>query len=232
MSEIRKILILGGTREAAKLAEKLVGDNHDVTTSLAGRTKEPLPIAGNTRTGGFSDAAIDGATGLANYLAENDFSLLIDATHPFATRISANAVKAAAICGIPLEVHLRPPWERQEGDNWTEVENLDEARDAIPGGATVLLALGSQHIAQFKDRDDVHFVVRMIDPPASPLPLPDHQLVLAKPSTSADEEMALLREHAITLLVCRNSGGGGSYAKIAAARALGLPVIMVQRPVS
>jgi len=230
MAEQKKVLILGGTREAADLARKLVGEGHDVTTSLAGRTSEPAPLAGKTRTGGFSKPGRDGAEALADYLSGEKFSLLIDATHPFATRISANAQKAAKLTGIPFEIHARKPWRKEEGDNWSEVTSIIAARDAIPAKARVLLALGSQHIEPFGERNDVCFVVRMVDPPEKPLPLRDHRLVLGRPSRDWREEMALLKEHAITHIVCRNSGGTGAYAKIMAARAIGLPVIIIGRP--
>lgn len=219
-----KILILGGTREAAELAAELVAHGHDVTTSLAGRTREPEPVAGSVRTGGFG-----GASGLAAYLRDHGFTRLIDATHPFARRISANAIEAAAMSGVPLEVRTREPWQRAAGDNWTEVATLEEARDVIPPGARVLLALGSQHIAPFASRADVHFVVRMVDAPTAPLALPDHELVLGKPGETAADETLLLKRYAITHLVCRNSGGARSHAKIKAARILALPVIILAR---
>jgi precorrin-6A/cobalt-precorrin-6A reductase len=219
-----KILILGGTREAAELAATLVAEGHDVTTSLAGRTREPEPVAGRLRTGGFG-----GAAGLAAYLVANGFTRLIDATHPFAKQISANAAEAAKIAGMKLELRTREPWRREPGDNWIEVETLEAARDAIPPGACVLLALGSQHIAPFAKRGDVRFVVRMVDPPHEPLSLPDHELVIGKPGDTPESERLLFKRYAITHLVCRNSGGARSHAKIAAARLLALPVIIVGR---
>ncbi len=219
------VLILGGTKEAMELAARLVTQHPDwrIVTSLAGRTREPAPLAGETRIGGFG-----GAEGLAEYLRAEGVTRLIDATHPFARRISENAIKASRLAGVPLETLTRPPWERQPGDDWIEVASLDEARDALPAGARVLLALGSQHIAIFAERGDVHFVVRMVDPPAAPLPLPDHELVLGRPGTVTQEE-ALLAGHAISHIVCRNSGGEASYAKIEAARDLGITVVMVGR---
>jgi precorrin-6A/cobalt-precorrin-6A reductase len=220
------ILILGGTREAAALARELVAAKPDarIITSLAGRTKEPAPLAGEVRTGGFG-----GVDGLVRYLQENQVTRLVDATHPFARQISANAVEAASIAGVPLEIRTRKPWSRQPGDTWIEVETLEQARDAIPPRARVLLALGSQHIGLFASRDDVHFVVRMIDRPETPLDLPDHALVLGRPGDTAAVEIMLLIAHAITHIVCRNSGGTAAYAKIEAARDLGLPVIMVSQ---
>lgn len=219
-----KILILGGTSEAAALAAELVAQGHDVTTSLAGRTSDPAPVAGKLRVGGFG-----GAKAMAQYLATGGFELLIDATHPFARQISRNAEIAAQLSNVPMRLLERPTWQIQAGDNWSEVESLAAACRAIPAGARVFLALGSQHVAAFAERDDVHFVVRMVDRPAKDLPLTSHELVIGKPPQTMLEEAELLRAHAITHLVCRNSGGSRSYAKIEAARALALPVIMLTR---
>ncbi len=219
-----KILILGGTREAAALAGKLVDEGHDVTTSLAGRTREPEPLAGKTRIGGFG-----GIEGLAEYIRHEGVEKLIDATHPFAKQISANAEAAAETAGIPLETLTRPPWKKQSGDNWLEAVDLDEACRRIPSGARVLLALGSQHIDLFKSRTDVFFLVRMVDEPGEMLPLPSHELLIAKPGLRWQDERDVLQKFAITHIICRNSGGTGAYAKIEAARELGLPVIMINR---
>jgi len=219
-----KILILGGIKEAAELAGKLVDEGHGVTTSLAGRTKEPKPVAGAVRTGGFG-----GATGLAAYLTEHQIDLLIDCTHPFANQISANAIEAAKLTNVKLEIHTRPPWQKEKGDQWIDAASLEDMRDKIPENARVLLALGSQHIELFKTRGDVFFLVRMVDRPDTPLPLPNHELVIGKPSADWREEAELLKPHAITHIACRNSGGKGAYAKIEAARKLGITVIILQQ---
>jgi precorrin-6A/cobalt-precorrin-6A reductase len=216
-----KILILGGTEEAARLAAELVAEGHDVTTSLAGRTSKPSPVAGKLRIGGFG-----GSEGLARYLNEQGYTRLIDATHPFARQISANARLAAERTGITFDPRIRPPWIRQSGDNWLEVSSLEEARDTVTPGARVLLALCSQHIAVFATRADVHFIIRMVDPPDHPPPLPDHEIILGKPGT-VDEEIILIQNRRIGQIVCRNSGGTGAYAKLEAARRLGLPVIII-----
>lgn len=220
------ILILGGTREAVELAARLVAAKPGarVVTSLAGRTREPAPVAGALRVGGFG-----GVEGLAAWLGDKSVTALIDATHPFAETISSNAAAAAAATGIPLLRLARPAWSREPGDSWTEVESLSAAAEALPMGAVVLLALGRQYLAPFAARTDCRFIVRMVDPPETPLPFAA-DLVLGKPSTDPAEEAALFRRHALTHLVCRNSGGAGAYAKIVAARDLALPVIMVGRP--
>jgi precorrin-6A/cobalt-precorrin-6A reductase len=220
------VLILGGTKEAAEMAAEFLRDHPGwrIITSLAGRTREPKPVAGEVRIGGFG-----GVEGLAQYLRAEGVTRLIDATHPFARQISLNAKQAAQQAGIWFEVRTRPPWRKQPGDDWTEVGTIEEARDALPSGARALLALGSQHIAPFAARADVHFTVRMVDPPETPLALPDHEIVTGLPGRTAAEEAALLKAHAITHIVCRNSGGAGAYAKIEAARQLDLPVVMICR---
>lgn len=221
------ILILGGTREAAELAEKLVSELLDarVISSLAGRTKEPSPLAGEVRIGGFG-----GPDGLAQFLIQNKVTRFIDATHPFAKTISANAKIAAKNTGIELEVRPRQPWQKQTGDRWIDVTSLKEAAEKIPAGARVLLALGSQYIDIFKTVDHAHFIVRMVDEPSTPLPLPHHTMIIGKPG-NIHEETALLKQFAITHILCRNSGGQGAYAKIEAARALKIPVIIVEQSV-
>ncbi len=219
-----KILILGGTREASDLAAELVAAGHDVTTSLAGRTREPAPIAGKTRIGGFG-----GADKLADYLRAGKFTQLIDATHPFATRISANAKRAAELAGVAFEQRTRSPWQRQPGDHWIEVASLEAARDILPSGASVLLAIGGQHLGAIAGRDDIHFVIRRVDPPDRPNAFANCDWVIGRPG-DVDDEIRLLRNKRITHIVCRNSGGDASYAKIEAARQLGIPVVIVAPP--
>ena len=222
-----RILLLGGTREAVALARTLTDEGHEVTVSLAGRTKEPRPTAGAVRVGGFG-----GPTGLATWLVDNCVDRLIDATHPFATRISANAQEAAQRTGVALERVERPAWRARSGDRWTCVRSIACAVPILPAEATVLLALGSQHIAPFAARDDVTFIVRMVDRPAVPPALPRHRLLIGRPALSWPEEAAMLQREGVSMIVCRNSGGPGAYAKIEAARHLALPVVMIERPAS
>ncbi|MDH4413269.1 MAG: cobalt-precorrin-6A reductase [Rhizobium sp.] len=219
-----KILILGGTAEARALAGELIADGHEVTTSLAGRTIDPVLPQGTVRIGGFG-----GAEGLAAYLREEGFDRMIDATHPFARRISENAIKAAALTGVPLEQRLRPRWQKQPGDRWKSVPSLEAAAATLPSGANAFLALGRQYLDVFISRSDCRFIIRMVDPPEAPLAFADHLLVLGKPSSDPDREADLLTAHGVTHLVCRNSGGPAGYAKIIAARRLALPVVMIER---
>ncbi|MBC8717203.1 cobalt-precorrin-6A reductase [Ochrobactrum sp. Marseille-Q0166] len=218
-----KILILGGTAEASKLASSLLALPVEAITSLAGRTANPAPVSGKLRIGGFG-----GADGLATYLVTEKIDLVIDATHPYATRISHNAVVASDIANVPLLRLERPAWEKESSDNWIEVASEAQAASMIPAGERVLLALGRQHIEPFAERGDAHFIIRMIDPPEVMLPH-ECEIILAKPG-NYESEKQFLCERKIGLIVSRNSGGSISYAKIRAARDLAIPVIMIARP--
>lgn len=219
-----KILILGGTAEARDLAGSLVDQGHTVTTSLAGRTVDPILPKGAVRIGGFG-----GADGLARHIAEHGYDRVIDATHPFARRISENAIRAAAMTGVPLEQRVRPRWRKQPGDRWQSVSSLADAARALPSGATVFLALGRQYLDTFIDRADCRFVIRMVDAPEAPLAISDYTVVLGKPASDPAREADLFTAHGVDHLVCRNSGGPSGYAKLVAARQLGLKVIMLER---
>lgn len=222
-----RLLILGGTTEARRLAERLK-DRKDlsITLSLAGRTKDPAPLPVPTRVGGFG-----GADGLADYLKAEGVDMLIDATHPYAAIISANAAQAARAAGVPLLALRRAPWTPQEGDRWTMVPDMEAAVAAL--GDTprrVFLALGRKELAPFEAAPQHAYVIRSVDPVEPPLAVPDATYILARgPFTQADDD-ALLAAHRIDALVCKNSGGKATSGKLAAARERGLPVIMVERP--
>lgn len=221
------VLVLGGTAEANALIRRLAGleSRPNIILSLAGRTASPMrPQDCTIRIGGFG-----GAGGLARFCIMANVAALVDATHPFAAGMSRNAAEACRIARIPRLALVRPAWTPIEGDFWFPVECLAAARDALPYGARPFLALGRQHLAPFRLRTDLRPLVRMIDPPQPPLAFAA-DLVLGKPAGDAAEEAALFEAQAITHLVCRNSGGAASYAKIAAARRLGLPVILIDRP--
>lgn len=225
----QRLLILGGTAEAAALACGACarfGDRLQVTTSLAGRTERPGPLPGQIRVGGFG-----GAVGLADYLAENSVDCLIDATHPFATRISAAARLACDQKNVPRLVLLRPPWRRHALDRWIEVDSI-EAAAAIVGriGRHPWLTIGSSELAAFSAVAGVHFLVRGIDPPRLALPLRSYDVIVGRGPFSLAEERRCIERHAIDVIVCKASGGAATQAKLVAARELGLPVIMVRRP--
>jgi precorrin-6A/cobalt-precorrin-6A reductase len=224
-----RLLILGGTGEAAALARAALarfGDRLQVTTSLAGRTQHPGPIPGAVRIGGFG-----GPEGLARYLREHDVDRLIDATHPFAGRISAEAQIACELAEVPRLMLLRPAWQRHPLDRWIEVSDIPAAA-AIVGrlARRVFLTVGHSDIAAFAAVPQVRFLVRLVDPPREPLPLRFHEIILGRGPFSLAAERHLLQRHAIEALVCKASGGAATEAKIIAARDLSLPVVMVRRP--
>ena len=220
-----KILILGGTAEARELANRLVAQGHDVTSSLAGRTQDPILPQGGLRMGKFG-----GIPGLAAYLRVAGIDTLVDATHPYAGQISINAVAAAQAVNVPLIRYMRAPWEQQMGDDWVTVETASEAAAALPPNADVLLTTGHTGLEHFLNRDDCQFVVRTIEAPA--VDLPRHaSLLQTRPPYGLIDEMALMEREGITHLVTKNSGGKQTAPKLEAARRLGVKVIMIARPV-
>jgi len=222
-----KILILGGSGEAADLARALEGDaRYDVTLSLAGRTADPALLPGRLRKGGFG-----GAEGLARVLAEEPFDLLIDATHPFAAQMKANAIEAARAAGVEFLAIRRSSWMPREGDRWIMVESLEAAAAAIgKEPRRVFLTTGRMELAPYRAAPQHLYIVRSVEAP-SPEDLPPRcEIVTARGPFNPADESALLEAHAVEIIVTKNSGGAGAAAKLEAARALSLPVIMVERP--
>jgi precorrin-6A/cobalt-precorrin-6A reductase len=223
------LLILGGTAEARALAEAAVASFASrliVTTSLAGRTRSSAALAGAVRRGGFG-----GAAGLEAYLRDAAIDLVIDATHPFATQISAAARAACASSSTPLLALSRPSWLPQEGDRWVEVADAAEAAMRLPGlGQRVLLTIGHRDLAAFTAVPQIYFIVRLIEPPPTPLPLRSCEVILARGPFTRDEERDMMMRHAIDVLVTKASGGDAMAEKLSAARDLGLPVVMLRRP--
>ena len=222
-----RVLVLGGTTEASRLAKALATrPDLDATLSLAGRTEAPAaqPIA--TRIGGFG-----GVEGLAAWLRDHAVDVLVDATHPFAAQISKNAAEAAGRTGTPIVAFVRPPWTRAPGDRWIEVADLDAAARAI--GETprrVLLTTGRLGLAAFEVAPQHHYLIRTIDHPGDLPGLPDHALLLDRGPFDLEAERALMRAERVEVVVTKNSGGAATYPKMVAARELGLPVIVVQPP--
>lgn len=198
----------------------------EVMASLAGRTQQPSLPAVQTRVGGFG-----GAAGLATYLQENSIDVLIDATHPFAAQISWNAAIAANTAQIPRLMLLRPAWEKVSGDRWLEVDSHAAAAAGLPGLAErIFLTIGRQELGAFAHLRDLWFLMRSIDPPPPELPQPPGKLLCDRGPFLLENERSLLVQYRIGAIVSKNSGGEATYAKIIAARELGLPVVMVQRP--
>ncbi len=219
-----RILILGGTGEARELAALLVAQGADVLSSLAGRVRAPRLPDGRVRVGGFG-----GAGGLAAFLREEGITHLIDATHPFAGGISANAALAAADAGVARVVLRRPEWAADP--SWQTTADIAAAAAAVLAwpGEGVFLTTGRRDLAAFAADDRHRFLVRTVDPPEGPVP-PAMTLILDRGPYTVEGESALLRDHRIGLLVTKNSGGPMTAAKLQAARDLGVQVVMVRRP--
>jgi precorrin-6A/cobalt-precorrin-6A reductase len=222
-----RVLILGGTTEASAIARAVVGDRRFAPVlSLAGRTRVPAQPPIPWRVGGFG-----GVEGLAAYLHGEKIAALIDATHPFAARMKANAAQAAALAGIPRVAVLRPAWAALPGDRWTEVADMTGAFAAL--GRTprrVFLSIGRQELAAFGPPHT--YLVRSVDPPDPAILPPDATSIIARGPFTEAAEQALLHAYRIEVLVTKNAGGDATAAKLAAARRLGLPVVMVARPVA
>jgi len=220
------LLILGGTTEATALAKAAADAGLRGTVSFAGRVDRPVRQPLPQRIGGFG-----GAAGLAAYLMAEGITHVIDATHPFATQMSHNAVAGCAQAGVPLVALTRPPWAQTPGDDWTRVPDIAGAVAALARPACrVMLAVGRMHLAAFAPNPQHRYLLRLVDPPKAALPLPDTEVIVDRGPFTAGSDQALMAARGIDLVVSKNSGGTGAYAKIAAARALGLPVIMIDRP--
>ncbi len=223
---MRHVLVLGGTTEASALARALAEAEIPATLSYAGRVERPRAQPVAVRTGGFG-----GAEGLAAWLRAHAVTHLVDATHPFAATISANAIAAAEATGTPLIALTRPPWQAGQGDRWQHVPDIAAAVAALDGPPQrVMLAIGRQHLAAFAAQPQHHYLLRLVDRPHEPPPLPHHELVIDRgPFTEAADTM-LLRLHKTERIVARNAGGSGARAKLDAARALRVGVVMIDRP--
>ena len=222
------VLILGGTTEARELAGRLATrPGLRVVTCLAGRTREPAPLAGEVRTGGFG-----GARGLAQWLDVHRAAAVIDASHPFAQAISTNTAAACAESGTPLLSLGRRPHTAGPGDDWHDVSSLQAAAELLPSlGRRAFLTTGREGLAVFAALHQMWFLIRCASPPPGPLPAA-RQVILARGPYRADREHPLMKQQRIDVLVTKNSGGAQTAGKLTAARQLGKPVIMVSRPAS
>ncbi len=209
------------------LGERLAKrDELDVTLSLAGRTASPVPHAVPIRVGGFG-----GAAGLADYLVAKRIDALIDATHPYANIISENAAAAARRTAVPFMALRRPPWTAVTGDRWIEVSGAGAAVNAIGGEPrSVFIALGRNELGAFAGAPQHRYLVRSVDPLDPLLPLPHVAYITARGPFSEAGDRALMTAHEIDVVIAKNSGGSAAYGKIAAARALGIEVILLRRP--
>ncbi len=223
-----RLLILGGTSEAAALARAAIArfaPRLEIVTSLAGRTAAPGAIAGSVRIGGFG-----GAGGLAAYLHRERIDLVVDATHPFAATIAANAAAACAQTGVPRLKLLRVSWRAQPGDDWREAADFAAAAGMVEtAGRRIFLTTGPGDLDAFAKLNGNWFLVRLLQPAPAPLPLAAYKTIIGRPPFTVEAEQALLAENRIDTLVSKQSGGPAE-AKLTAARSLGVSVIMIRRP--
>jgi precorrin-6A/cobalt-precorrin-6A reductase len=223
----QRVLILGGTAEARELAATLHGrPGLQVMSSLAGRVQDPRLPVGEVRVGGFG-----GVDGLARWLSEHHVSALVDATHPYAERMHATALRAAELTGVAHLRLERPGWSASAADRWTRVPDFEAAAVALPGlGRRAFLTTGRQRLDAFTQLTDLWLLARVVDEPAGPLPA-NMRVIRDRGPYTVDSETALLTGHRVDVVVTKDSGGDYTAAKLTAARSLGLPVLMIDRPV-
>ncbi len=208
------------------MARAMAERGMDAVFSYAGRVASPKAQPLPTRVGGFG-----GVDGLVQYLQEHNITHVVDATHPFAAQMSWNAFEACRQVGVNLVALTRPAWRAQAGDHWTHVADIEGAVAALAvDPKCVLLALGKLNVPAFVAQPQHHFVLRLVDQPEVPPALPNHTVVVARGPFDVAGDRALMQEHGIELVVCKNAGGIGAEAKLTAARELGIPVIMIDRP--
>ncbi|MEL7465126.1 MAG: cobalt-precorrin-6A reductase [Pseudomonadota bacterium] len=220
------LLILGGTTEATRLAEAVAAIGAPATLSYAERVararEAPLPV----RVGGFG-----GPCGLADYIQRERVSHVIDATHPFAAQMSENAAIGAREAGVPLVALTRPPWRPIAGDDWVRAGDIEAAVAALEGPARrVMLAIGRLDIDEFAAQPQHHYLLRLVAPPTTPPDLPNHEIIISRGPFTAMGDTKLFADHGIEVVVAKNAGGADAAAKLAAARALGLKVVLIDRP--
>lgn len=221
-----KLLLLAGTGDARRIATELSADaNIQLIASLAGATRQPVELPCEMRIGGFG-----GPEGLRAYLNQSKIDAVIDATHPFATRMSFSTADITKELGLPHVQMLRAPWEPIEGDNWHEIKTGAEAAAHIPTGSTVFLATGRQTLPEFANLGHSTLICRQIDPPAGAFPYLNGRFLIGRPPFSVEDELILFKRLEINWLVVKNSGGGASRSKLDAARLLRIPVAMIARP--
>lgn len=222
-----RVLILGGTTDANELSAALSGDPHvDAVLSYAGRTRNPLPPAIAWRVGGFG-----GVAGFVDYLRAENIDRVVDATHPFAAQMSANAIAACETAGVPLLALERAAWQRSPGDRWIEVDDVTAAAQALGHAQRrAFLGIGRQHLQAFAVYPQHVYLIRLVDPPRDPLPLPSAEVIVARGPFDRASDRAMLENFHADIVIARNAGGSAASAKIEAARDLALPVVMIHRP--
>lgn len=219
------ILVLAGTSEAKEIAAEFAKRGIDAAASLAGATRAPAALDLPTRIGGFG-----GEDGFRQYIAEAGITAVIDATHPFAAKITDRTARVCADLALPYCQVLRPAWVAKAGDNWTEIDSEDEAAAIIPKGATVFLGTGRQTLERFAGLEGCRVICRQIDPPTAPFPFEGGEFLIGRPPFPVARELSLFAALGIEWIVVKNAGGDASATKLTAARELGIPVLMMARP--
>ncbi|MDQ2089151.1 cobalt-precorrin-6A reductase [Marimonas arenosa] len=220
-----KLLVLAGTGEARAIAARLAAERVDAVASLAGAVRAPRKLALPTRIGGFG-----GEDGFRTYLAEEGIGAVLDATHPFAVRISRRTATMCRDMGVPYCQFLRPEWAPEPGEDWARISTEEQAVEIIPEGAVVLLATGRQTAARFARLKRRRVICRVVEEQAEPFPFDGGEYLVQRPPFSLEHELALFRQLAIDWLVAKNAGGAAGRAKLDAARQLGVRVAMLDRP--
>jgi precorrin-6A/cobalt-precorrin-6A reductase len=225
--DVARVLLLGGTSEGRALADRIAADPRYVgVVSLAGRTGAPMAQALPTRVGGFG-----GVEGLKRYLVDERITHVVDATHPFAAQMSANAKAACAALSLPLIVYARAPWKPAPRDRWIDVADNAAAVAALGAAPRrVFLTIGRQGVTAFRAAPQHDYLLRVIEPPATDDLPPKCEVFAARGPFTVDDEIALMRAKGVDIVVSKNSGGALTYAKIEAARSLALPVVMISPP--
>ena len=219
------ILVLAGTSEGKEIATSLAALGVRAVASLAGATRAAKLLDLPTRVGGFG-----GEEGFVAYLKEAKIKAVIDATHPFASRITDRTARVCAALGMPYLQVLRPAWVPQAGDNWTEIAREEDAAAIIPMGSTVFLGTGRQTLDRFAGLEGRRVICRQIDPPTAPFPFEGGEFLIGRPPFPVAREKALFEALGIDWIVVKNAGGSASATKLTAARDLGIPVLMIARP--
>lgn len=220
-----KVLLLGGTGEARELAARMDQDGMDAVLSLAGATRAPARMALPVRVGGFG-----GRAGFESYLKEHGIDTVLDATHPFAARITDRSAEVCTSLGIRYAQLLRPEWSPRPDDKWILIQSEEEAAEHIKPGSTVFLGTGRQTLERFANLEGCRVICRQIDPPDRPFPFENGEYLIGRPPFSVKMEHDLFRELGVDYLVVKNAGGEASFTKLEAARQLGIPVLMISRP--
>lgn len=219
------VLLLAGTGEAKRIAWALTDTGINVVASLAGATRSPEPLPIPTRTGGFG-----GEDGFRAYLKKQNIRAVLDATHPFAEQITNRTARICAELDLPYAQLVRAPWFAETGDDWTMIDAPEDAAAHIPDNAVVFLATGRQTLMQYANLEGRRVLCRLIDPPTAPFPFEGGEFVLGRPPFSPRSEAQLFKALGVTHIVVKNAGGDGGRAKLDAARALKIPVLLLKRP--